>query len=145
AVADFDNDGDDDLAAANYNPDTGAYGAGVRIFRSNGDGTFVSLNDVSTYSNTLAMAAGDFNNDGNSDPGDSGDNGGYGGADYGMVQVLLGNGHGEFAQMPPSWQYDSAWNTELTVGDLNGDGNLDAVTAIGAYGPGGFALLGDGT
>jgi len=138
-VADFDNDSYDDLACAVYNPETGVFGAGLGVLLSNGDGTFGSLIYVGTAAYTLAVAAGDFNNDGNSDLVVSGDDGMF----YGFVQVLSGNGQGGFAQMSPHWLFNG-WNAELTVGDLNGDGNLDAVAVVGEAGAGGAAVLGNG-
>src|SRR5262245_18881121 len=66
-VADFNNDGRDDLAiVARYVGDIVWGGAGASVLLSHGHGTF-GWGYVSAADDTLAVAAGDFNNDGNSD------------------------------------------------------------------------------
>lgn len=145
-VADFDNDGDDDLAAAVYASFGGGLsGDSVRVFLSNGDGTFASPTDLPiTGDYSLAVAAGDFNNDGNSDLLMSGYD--LDDVSYGWFLVLSGNGQGEFALVSTFHLADYPWTAKLAVGDLNGDGNLDAITVQGEYGfTGGIACLGDGT
>ena len=68
-------------------------------------------------SNSFAVAAGDFNNDGNLDI--------VVGQGF-KISVALGNGDGTF-QRPVS--YSTQLSYSLAVGDFNGDGNLDVVVA----------------
>jgi hypothetical protein len=136
-VADFDNDGDDDLTYAAHDPDNGIYGTGVGILLSNGNGTFGSITGSQA---AMAVAAGDFNNDGNSDLAVIG----YPRPEYDIIaRVLLGNGQGGFTYSPYATALDRFYE-ELAVGDLNGDGNLDVVGVAGEYGGPGVALLGTG-
>jgi hypothetical protein len=143
-VADFDNDGADDLAFVSYDTDTFLYGSGVGVLLSNRDGTFGSLIIAATHDSSLGVAAGDFNNDGNTDLVVTGFDSyaAWDGWDFGFVQVLSGNGQGGFAQSEPYYRYTNS-QSKLTVGDLNGDGNLDVVAVRGDYIVG-DALLGNG-
>jgi hypothetical protein len=136
-VADFNNDGRLDLATAVYGYYEYSTFGRLDVWMGNGDGTFQSptLTYVPGVTSPLAVAAGDFNNDGNSDL--------VGTFDYdgqsGYVLVLAGNGLGGFTSVGVAFYSPS---TGLAVGDLNGDGNLDAVVAY--TGPIGTAFLGNG-
>jgi hypothetical protein len=132
AVADFDNDGNLDLAAAYtyYDRDPNGYWpeGDLSVLLGNGDGTFQAPTlQVPWYGGPngvpVSAAAGDFNNDGNSDlvvTGDDLDS-------YGTVEVLLGTGWGGFTRA--SWVKIAYPLTAVTVADLNRDGNLDVVAA----------------
>ncbi|HKX82587.1 MAG TPA: VCBS repeat-containing protein [Pyrinomonadaceae bacterium] len=128
-TSDFNNDGNPDLATANYISENIAVHLGV------GDGTFGAASFFPNPGNPFSIAAGDINNDGNADlaAANSATN---------NVSVRLGNGSGGFG---------SAINFEaggtpfaVYILDLNSDGNRDLVSAN--YGSNTVSvLLGNGT
>jgi hypothetical protein len=83
-------------------------------------------------SESVAIAAGDFNNDGKLDLAVLNGEG---------LSIALGNGDGTF-QAPTTYPYLTG--DSLAVGDFNGDGNLDLVAPYG-NGVGVFLGNGDGT
>jgi hypothetical protein len=86
AVADFNGDGKLDLAVLNnVNPPPGS----ISVLLGNGDGTFQPHVDFAVGQTPVAIAAGDFNGDGNQDLAvvDQGDT---------AVSIMLGNGDGTF-------------------------------------------------
>jgi hypothetical protein len=125
AAADFNKDGNLDLAT-----DTQGH---VAALLGNGDGTFQAPTNVYVTWYALSVAVGDFNSDGNPDLVVSADDG----EGFGEFQVALGNGQGGFSRAP----YNDSLDFDphgLAVADLNGDGNLDAVSADV------FVVLGNG-
>ena len=117
AVGDLDHDGNLDIVAVSQ------FANSVLVLLNNGDGTFPTqtqqIYDVGA--SPLAVALGDFMNNGNLDIVTANDDG--------TVTLLLGNGDGTF-QEPPTDRpsvYSSA--NAIAVGDFNHDGNLDIVTA----------------
>jgi probable HAF family extracellular repeat protein len=124
-VADFNKDGRPDLATAMFGYYEYGYFGRLDVRLGNGDGTFQSPTLVSG-GGLLAVAAGDFNNDTKSDLLYVADFDGQ----QAFAQVLFGNGLGGFTTSGSG--VGSNYNDGLAVGDLNGDGNFDAV----AYGDG---------
>ena len=121
AMADFNNDGDLDVATSN------GYSETVSVLLGNGDGTFQPGKESAGIWNGYALVAGDFDNDGAVDLAVS----------YATVSLLLGNGDGTF-QAPVAIPAGGT-STALAAGDFNGDTDLDLV-ATNAGG-----LAGDGT
>jgi hypothetical protein len=115
AAADFNGDGNLDLAITSRNL--------VTVLLGNGDGTFqyspalaVSVLPV----NPVSIAAGDFNGDGIPDLAVTD-------ANSSNILILTGNGNGTF-QVGSSYAVGSG-ASGLIAADLNGDGNLDLATA----------------
>jgi hypothetical protein len=119
AVADFDGDGRQDLAA-----DAGDV---VAIRLGNGDGTFRSAPDIrGVIPRPNGVVAGDFNRDGVQDLAissyETGSN---------DVHIYLGNGDGTFRRCKEIEQGNS---NALAVGDFNGDGEPDLATLDVTFG-----------
>ena len=88
AVADFNGDGNADLAVANYG------GNNVSILLGNGDGSFLTQKTYAVGNDPTSVAVGDFNGDGKADLAVAND-GVW--PDYnGNVSILLGKGDGTF-------------------------------------------------
>jgi hypothetical protein len=129
AVADFNGDGNLDIAAAGT--------LGLAMLHGKGDGTFQPA--AFPYTNGLrGLLAADLNRDGKVDlvsfDLNSGGN-----------RVLLGKGDGTFNALSPFGQSGSG-----ALADINGDGNLDLLDLVAPAGFGGSSFLiylghGDGT
>ncbi len=138
ATGDFNRDGNLDLVVANsagrIDLATGLFVGTVSVLLGNGDGTFQSAasyyvggdqlpTDTSVDGvDTVSVAVGDFNNDGNLDlvVAIASDN---------SVSVLLGRGDGTFL---PAVIYPVGDSPQsVAVGDFTGNGNLDIVTVNG--------------
>jgi FG-GAP-like repeat/HYDIN/CFA65/VesB-like, Ig-like domain/FG-GAP repeat len=117
AVADFNGDGRLDLVTCIYDGSTAP--GGVDVFLGNGDGTFQPALYYPAGVGPLAVAVGDFNNDGATDLAVAN----YYGTSNSTLSILLGNGEGGFA--PPVDYAAGAGPRSIAVGDFNNDGNLD--------------------
>jgi hypothetical protein len=115
--AQFSNGGNFDLAVADYP------GSQVSILLGNGDGTFQKPKKFSVPS-PIRMAAGDLDGDGKEDLVVV-ESGGTGESSLG---IFLSNGNGTFrkAATYPSGIGDGG----ITLGDFDGDGNLDVATIL---------------
>ena len=127
-AADFNHDGNLDLAVADYLANE------VSILLGNGDGTFQKALKFPADS-PVGLAAGDLNGDGNQDLVVVEN------FDTSLLAVFLGDGTGKFHK---SVTYTSGQVSESVVlADFNGDGNLDA--AVANFGGGDvWVLFGDG-
>jgi hypothetical protein len=130
AVGDFNNDKKADLAIIDP-----PY---ISVLLGNGNGTFQAPSDNDSFSGAQWLAVGDFNNDHNLDVIVSGTFG----SSY-NIGVLLGNGNGTL-QDSVNTPVDYVPAT-VAVGDLKGDGNLDAVLGYDLDGIAVFLGNGDGT
>lgn len=119
-IADFNGDGNLDIATANSS------GNDVSVLLGNGNGTFEAPTNYAAGSGPSSIKAGDFNGDGKLDLVVSNFNNGSCCGDD-SVSVLIGNGDGTF-QTKADYAVGVVPYTVIT-GDFNADGNLDLATA----------------
>ncbi len=136
-LGDIDSDGDLDLITVGYGT-----GPTATVRKNNGDGTFSRAVQYSTegYSNDVKLA--DIDSDGDLDLISAGNNG-----TIGKVTFRKNNGDGTFGQ---SYEYTTEGSTSNAIqfADLDGDGDLDLITAGTNSGAGKATIRlnnGDGT
>ena len=118
AVGDFNGDGKADLAVATV--------SGLSVYLGNGDGSFQAALSFPSVSSASALVVGDFNGDGIADLAVANGNPTYLGSSN-SVSVMLGKGNGTF-QAAASYTVGFI-PKGIAVGDFNGDGIPDLVTA----------------
>ena len=121
-TADFNHDGHLDLAVLNSNPNKSGVGGSISILMGVGDGTFVAGATYAVGFIPTALAAGDFDGDGNLDLAVviSNPNLQFG---AGFVTILMGSANGTFTAQ--SNYAVGITPSSIAVGDFNGDGRLD--------------------
>jgi len=126
AIADFNNDGNKDIAVVSFDSSFFA------VFLGDGKGNFGGPSILPAGDFSVPIATGDFNHDGNADLAV--------GSRDGFVWIYLGNGTGEFG--PVSKYADGTGEAyDISVADFNHDGNPDLAIAHQFGGLG--ILLGD--
>ena len=126
AVADVNGDGKPDLLVAN-NCASNCLGGSISVLLGNGDGSFQTAVPYGSGGEVAySVAVGDVNGDGKPDLLVAneylGSDGNYG---RDSVGVLLGNGDGTF-QPAVSYGPGGGMRASVALGDVNGDGKLDA-------------------
>ena len=121
ALGDLNGDGMPDLVTANGGADT------VAVLLNRGDGSFRAKVDYRTGRDPASVAISDLNGDGKLDLATAN------GSTTNTVSVLLNRGDGSF---PVRRDYRTgllpkSYSTSVGIGDLNGDGKPDLVTANG--------------
>ena len=113
-IADFNGDGIEDIAAANW------CSSDISVLLGNGDGTFRGPSDY-PVSSALSVTAADLNGDGKVDLAEAGGDG--------LVNILLGNGDGTFQPATTFFVGTGILTNAIAAADLNHDGHIDLVLA----------------
>lgn len=114
AIADFDNDGKLDLAVVSFSDNT------VRLYKGNGDGTFVAMTTLTVTGSPHCVAAADLDHDGSMD---------FVVATTGSSSVVIHRNTGSFTFAAGTPISVGSPARGLRVLDLDGDGILDIATA----------------
>ena len=122
SVADFDKDGLPDLVVTDFGP----FSPGITVYKTSGDGIFKQKTQVlfsdPDFEFFTAAAAGDLNHDGCPDI--------VAVDDLGLATVILGNCDGTFRPGSRPVQFgDGDAMANVTLADVDGDGNLDVVSS----------------
>ncbi|HEY6271212.1 MAG TPA: FG-GAP-like repeat-containing protein [Terriglobales bacterium] len=136
-VADFNNDGNLDLAVADDN----SFSSGYSVLLGKGDGTFQPAISGKAGLNSNSIVAGDLNGDGVLDLAVLNYCGNSSGCFAGTISILLGKSDGTF-QLVKGHTLNYTRPTNLAASDLNGDGIPDLVFSYGTVRVG--VLLGEG-
>ena len=120
-TADFNHDGNVDLAIANW------LSGSVSILLGNGDGTFQKALMFSDPG-PVQIAAGDFDEDGNIDLAVLE----FGGTGHSVVALYMGEGNGKFRK--GASYLAGIQGSFLAVADFDGDGHLDVAESNGGEG-----------
>ncbi len=120
-VADFNGDGNRDVAVANAGSGQGA--GSLSILLGRGDGTFHPILNYDQGNSIVALFVADLNRDSRLDIAVANDNG----SSSGTVDVMFGTGLGSF-QAPVSYPVQVN-PTSVVAADVNGDLNLDLAVA----------------
>jgi hypothetical protein len=123
AVADFNHDGNLDVAIENNQPQPNGFLGNVEVFFGNGDGTLQHWQAYLIDQEPACLITADFNGDGNPDLAACSQNG--------DVDVLYGKGNGQFqrAQDYQAGPGNGIW--AIAAGDFNGEGLPDILTPSG--------------
>jgi hypothetical protein len=119
AVGDFNGDGNQDLAVANYSSNN------VSILLGDGAGNFSAAGNFAAGDGPNCVAVGDFNGDGKQDLAVA--NNGTSFQNPSNVSILLGDGTGSFSA-PTNFNVGRVPQS-IAVGDFNGDGKQDLAVA----------------
>ena len=115
---DFNNDGQQDIATANYHKDS------IAIFLGSGTSDFLFQKAYFTGTNTgpISIVSGDFNNDGRVD---------LAVANYraNNIGVFLGSGTGDFSSQTTYFTGSNSKPISIICGDVNNDGRQDLAIA----------------
>ena len=130
AVGDLDSDGDLDCVVANYGSTTGGYSSNlVTVALNAGNATFTLAPAVSVGISPLDVALGDLDGDGDLDMAVANSN--Y--ATYSSISFSINTGNGTFRTNSAQTLGLPSTTNAVTLGDLDGDGDLDVAAAITGY------------
>ncbi|MEG3931480.1 FG-GAP-like repeat-containing protein, partial [Microcoleus sp. T3_B1] len=136
---DLNKDGNLDIIAASPSSDTNPASGRVSVLLGNGSGTFAAQSNYSVNVGAVSVAVGDLNGDGNNDIITANKRDSNVSASLNNdVSVLLSNGDGSFG-VATNYSIESITGDfhnplSVAVGDVDGDGDLDAVISGQGYG-----------
>ena len=134
AIGDFNGDGMQDFAAVNRSSDN----VSIRLGDGSGGFTSPATPEVSVFQGAFSVAIGDFNNDGIQDFATANS------SLFQTVSIRLGDGSGGFTSPATPEVNVVDGPVSIAIGDFNGDGDQDFVTA-NLFGNTVSIRLGDGT